>query len=120
MPPPTRARSDARAGPDDACRASATGPAPQPWHGKVNRAKVEVIWRTSPYPDYMWLAQPNLDKSFGKGFTTKLSKAIISWRTSDPEQKQILKLFGAQQFTQVNAAEYKQIEQVGRQIGKIR
>jgi phosphonate transport system substrate-binding protein len=68
----------------------------------------------------LWLAQPNLDQSFGKGFTTKLANAIIGWRASDPEQKQILKLFGAQQFTKVNAAEYKQIEKVGRQIGKIR
>ena len=89
-------------------------------NGKVNRAKVQVIWRTSPYPDYLWLAQPNLDQSFGKGFTAKLAKAIISWRQTDPEQKQILKLFGAQQFTKVNGAEYKQIEKVGRQIGKIR
>jgi phosphonate transport system substrate-binding protein len=89
-------------------------------NGKVNRAKVEVIWRTSPYPDYLWLAQPNLDQSFGKGFTAKLAKAIISWRPSDPEQKQILTLFGAQQFTKVNVSQYKQIEQVGRQIGKIR
>lgn len=88
--------------------------------GKVNRSKVAVIWRTSPYPDYLWLAQPNLDKSFGKGFTSKLTAAIIGWRPTDPEQKQILKLFGAQQFTGVNRAEYKQIEAVGRQIGKIR
>ncbi|MCP9774389.1 putative selenate ABC transporter substrate-binding protein [Cyanobium sp. WAJ14-Wanaka] len=88
--------------------------------GKVNRKKVSVIWRTAPYADYLWLAQPNLDKSFGKGFTNKLAKAIISWRSSDPEQKQILNLFGAQQFTSVNAAEYRQIEAVGRQIGKIR
>ena len=88
--------------------------------GKANRSKVFQIWRTPPYPDYLWLAQPNLDQRFGKGFTAKLQKAIISWRPSDPEQKVILGLFGAQQFTSVNPAGYKQIEQVGRQIGKIR
>ena len=88
--------------------------------GKVNRAKVIQIWRTPPYPDYLWLAQPNLDQRFGKGFTSRLQKAITGWRPSDPEQKQILGLFGAQQFTTVNPAGYKQIEQVGRQIGKIR
>ena len=87
---------------------------------KVDRSKVMVIWRTTPYPDYIWLAQPQLDRTFGKGFTTKLSKAILSWRPSDPEQKQILKLFGAQQFTTVEVSDYKRIEQVGRQIGKIR
>ena len=88
--------------------------------GKANRAKVVQIWRTPSYPDYLWLGQPNLDQRFGKGFSAKLRQSIISWRSTDPEQKQILGLFGAQQFTTVKASDYKQIEQVGRQIGKIR
>jgi len=89
-------------------------------NGKVNRSKVIQIWRTPPYPDYLWLAQPNLDQRFGPGFTTKLQKVIIGWRPSDPQQKTILGLFGAQQFTVVNPALYSQIEKVGREIGKIR
>ena len=89
-------------------------------NGKVNRSKVIQIWRTPPYPDYLWLAQPNLDQRFGPGFTTKLQKVIIGWRQSDPQQKTILGLFGAQQFTVVNPALYSQIEKVGREIGKIR
>ena len=88
--------------------------------GKANRSKVVQIWRTPSYPDYLWLGQPNLDQRVGKGFSAKLRQSIISWRPTDPEQKQILSLFGAQQFTTVKPDEYKQIEQVGRQIGKIR
>ena len=88
--------------------------------GKANRSKVVQIWRTPSYPDYLWLGQPNLDQRFGKGFSAKLRQSIISWRPTDPEQKQILSLFGAQQFTTVKPDEYKQIEQVGRKIGKIR
>ena len=88
--------------------------------GKANRSKVIPIWKTPGYPDYHWIAQGNLDKRFGTGFTAKLQKAILSWRPSDPEQKQILSLFGAQQFTGADAKAYGQIEQVGRQIGKIR
>ena len=88
--------------------------------GKANRSKVIPIWKTPGYPDYHWIAQGNLDKRFGAGFTAKLQNAILSWRPSDPEQKQILSLFGAQQFTGANANAYGQIEQVGRQIGKIR
>ena len=88
--------------------------------GKANRSKVIAIWKTPGYPDYHWIAQPNLDKRFGAGFTNRLQKAILSWRPSEPEQKQILSLFGAQHFTGANAAAYGQIEQVGRQIGKIR
>ena len=88
--------------------------------GKANRTKVVQIWRTPSYPDYLWLGQPNLDQRFGKGFSAKLRQSIISWRSTDPEQKQILGLFGAQQFTTVKPGEYKVIEQVGRQLGKIR
>ena len=88
--------------------------------GKANRAKVIPIWKSPGYPDYHWIAQGDLDARFGKGFTTRLQKAILSWRPTDPEQKQILSLFGAQQFTEANAAAYDRIEQVGRQIGKIR
>ena len=88
--------------------------------GRANRAKVVAIWRTPGYPDYHWIGQPNLDQRFGKGFSRKLQGAILSWRTSNPLQKQILTLFGAQQFSKATAASYKQIEQVGRQIGKIR
>ena len=88
--------------------------------GKAKRSKVIAIWRSPGYPDYHWLAQGNLDARFGKGFTTRLQKAILSWRPSDPEQKTILSLFGAQQFTTAQASDYASIERVGRQIGKIR
>ena len=88
--------------------------------GKANPAKVVAIWRTPPYPDYQWLAQPGLDQRFGKGFTTRLQNAILSWRSSDPQQKRILALFGAQRFVKGDPKRYAQIEQVGRQIGMIR
>jgi phosphonate transport system substrate-binding protein len=88
--------------------------------GKANRSKVFALWKSPGYPDYHWIAQPDLDSRFGAGFTTKVQRAILSWRSSDPEQKQILALFGAQQFTAATPAAYTRIEQVGRQIGKIR
>jgi phosphonate transport system substrate-binding protein len=89
-------------------------------NGKANRSKVMAIWKTPGYPDYHWIAQPDLDKRFGKGFTNRIQKAILRWRPSNPEQKQILSLFGAQQFTAAKASAYSRIEQVGRQIGQIR
>ena len=88
--------------------------------GKANRSKVFALWKSPGYPDYHWIAQPDLDSRFGAGFTSKVQRAILGWRSSDPEQKQILGLFGAQQFTAATPAAYTRIEQVGRQIGKIR
>ncbi|MEY3734976.1 MAG: hypothetical protein RLZZ624_34 [Cyanobacteriota bacterium] len=88
--------------------------------GKVKRDRVLVIWRTPGYPDYHWIAQPGLDRRFGKGFTNRLQVAILNWKPTTPQRKQILSLFGAQQFTTADPADYGQIEQVGRQIGRIR
>ncbi len=88
--------------------------------GKADPAKVIALWRSPAYPDYHWIAQPDLDARFGAGFTAKLRKAILSWNPQDPEQRQILDLFGAQRFTDADAGAYASIEQVGRQIGKIR
>ncbi|MEB3199900.1 MAG: putative selenate ABC transporter substrate-binding protein [Synechococcaceae cyanobacterium] len=88
--------------------------------GKARRDKLIVLWRSPAYQDYHWIAQGDLDRRFGKGFTGRLRQAILSWRPSNPQQKQILGLFGAQQFTTASPGAYRQIEQVGRQIGKIR
>jgi len=88
--------------------------------GKAKRSQVIALWRSPSYPDYHWLAQGNLDSRFGKGFSNRLQQAILSWRPSNPQQKTILSLFGAQQFTTAKASDYARIEQVGRQIGKIR
>ena len=88
--------------------------------GKANKAKVYAIWTTPGYPDYHWIAQPDLNQRFGAGFSTKLRQAILSWRSSNPEQKAILELFGAQRFIEAKASDYAKIEQVGRQMGKIR
>jgi len=88
--------------------------------GKADPQKVIALWRTPPYPDYQWLAQPDLDQRFGKGFSNRLQNAILSWRSSDPQQKRILALFGAQRFVKGDPKRYSQIEQVGRQIGMIR
>ncbi|MEB3361612.1 MAG: putative selenate ABC transporter substrate-binding protein [Synechococcaceae cyanobacterium] len=89
-------------------------------NGKASRAKLIQIWKSPGYQDYHWISQGDLDRRFGKGFTDRLKQSILGWRPSNPQQKQILGLFGAQQFTNADPGAYSQIEQVGRQIGKIR
>jgi len=88
--------------------------------GKADRSKVTAIWKSPGYRDYHWIAQGDLDARFGKGFTARLLQAILSWRPANPDQKAILALFGAQQFTKAQAGDYASIEEVGRSIGKIR
>ncbi|MEI8250893.1 MAG: putative selenate ABC transporter substrate-binding protein [Synechococcus sp. ELA057] len=88
--------------------------------GKADRSKVVAIWKSPGYRDYHWIAQGDLDARFGKGFSARLLQAILSWRPANPDQKVILGLFGAQQFTKAQAGDYVAIEEVGRSIGKIR
>ncbi len=88
--------------------------------GRVDLKKVYPIWRTPPYVDYHWLAQPNLDKHLGKGFTRKLTNTFLSYDKSNPRQKIILELFGARSFVKAYAYQYEAIEDIGRKLGKIR
>ncbi len=87
---------------------------------RVNESRVKVIWRTPPYADYHWLAQPNLDKRFGKGFTSSLQKALLSFNKQSKSQEKILELFGAEKFIPADVKQYKAIEKIGRQLGKIK
>ena len=88
--------------------------------GRVNTDKVAVIWRTPEYVDYHWVARPDLDQRFGSGFTTRLQKAILALQPTTPRQTTILELFAAKRFILADASQYKPIETVGRQLGKIR
>ncbi len=87
---------------------------------KVNSSKVRVIWETPIYVDYHWLAQPDLDKRFGNGFTEKLTKTLLGLSKSSITQSKILKLFGANSFIPAFEHQYKDIENVARKLGKIK
>ncbi len=88
--------------------------------GAVKASKVKVIWRTPPYHDYHWLAQPNLDKRFGSGFTNKLQKSLLDLNKESKNEREILKLFGAQKFIKSSNENYTNIEKIGRKLGKIK
>ena len=89
-------------------------------NGTVDPNKVKVLWTTPPFGNYHWLARPNLDQRFGKGFKTKLQKAIWGLTPTTKRQKTILELFAAKRFIPAQESAYQPIEKVGRQLGKIR
>ena len=88
--------------------------------GKVDLNKVVLLWRTPTYPDYHWVAQGNLNKRFGAGFTSRLQQALFDLSPTKPRQAQILELFGAESFIAAPVGQYASIEAVGRELGKIR
>jgi len=88
--------------------------------GEVDESKVQAIWQTPAYYDYHWVVNSEaVDEKFGEGFTDQIQAALLNLDASDPEQAEILDLFGAEQFIETKNENYAQIEAVGREIGKI-
>lgn len=87
--------------------------------GAVDESKVNLIWRTPPYPNYHWVVHPDVEERYGEGFIDQLQTALVSLDPSVPEEKEILDLFGAEAFIPTENDNYAEIEAVGRQIGKI-
>ena len=46
--------------------------------GNIDLTKVDVIWETPTYADYQFTARGDLDETYGKGFTKKLTDVIIN------------------------------------------
>ncbi len=88
--------------------------------GTVDPDEVVEIFRSPPYFDYHWVAQPDLDERFGDGFTADFVAALGSLDASDPDDAEILDLFGAGAFIETDNSNYEAIETVGRDVGLIR
>jgi len=88
--------------------------------GDVDTARVRAVFRTPAYHDYHWVIRPDVEERFGVGFTDRVTEALLSLSPDDPAQAQVLELFGAGRFVATEAANYAQIEEVGREVGLIR
>ena len=88
--------------------------------GEVDESNVSAIWQTPAYYDYHWVANSDkLNETYGEGFTDEIQAALLKLNSSDPEQAEILELFGAEKFIETDNDNYAQIEAVGKEIGKI-
>ena len=83
--------------------------------GKVDPNKVQVIWRTPPYPDYNWTIRGNVEKTYGKGFIKKVQQALID--ITDPA---ILTAFPRSSFIPADNSMYKPILDTAIEVGIIR
>lgn len=89
--------------------------------GDVDTSRVEVIWRTPAYHDYHWVVRPDVTERFGDDFVRKIREAFTGLDPDDgPREAKILEMFGAEEFVPTDNAAYDEIEEIGRQIGKIR
>lgn len=83
--------------------------------GRIDPAKVNVIWRTPTYPDYNWTIRGDADQRFGAGFIEKVRQALL--KMDDPD---LLASFPRSAFIPADNTLYQPILDTGRQIGIIR
>ncbi|WP_108946792.1 putative selenate ABC transporter substrate-binding protein [Shewanella halifaxensis] len=83
-------------------------------NGKVDLAKVNVIWESPAYPDYQWTIRGDVNATFGKGFSEKVTQALLGMTDTD-----LLSSFPRQSFVPADNSDYEPIEDVAKAIGLI-
>ena len=79
--------------------------------GKVDPAKVSVIWKTPPYPDYQWSIRGDVDARWGAGFEDKVKAALLNMK--DPE---LLASFPRSGFIAASNTDFQPILDTAREI----
>ena len=82
--------------------------------GSVDPAVVQYA-RTPGYHDYHWLLGPGAAERLGDD----LGDRLRGYLTGLPAGDEVLELFGAGSFVATEAANYDQIEEIGRQLGLV-
>jgi len=77
--------------------------------GRVDPAKVSVIWQTPPFPDYNWTIRGDVGRAFGAGFKERVRAALLAVR--DPA---ILTPFARSGFIIAKNADYDPVESVAK------
>ena len=86
--------------------------------GRVDLGKVRVLWTTDPYYDYNWTVRPDLDETFGSGFTERLRDALLTM-AEDADGRALLEAFQTDSFIATANENYSAIEDVARKLGMI-
>jgi phosphonate transport system substrate-binding protein len=83
--------------------------------GRVDPAKVQVIWRTPTYPDYNWTIRGDVDKTYGEGFIKKVQQALV-----DLQDRAILDAFPRARFIPADNSMFKPVLDTAIEVGIIR
>jgi phosphonate transport system substrate-binding protein len=81
---------------------------------------VVLYTETPPYHDYHWLLGPRSAERLGvDDLAGRLTGYFTGLSASDPADAEVLDLFGAGAFLPTEAANYDQIEEIGRDLGLV-
>lgn len=84
--------------------------------GTIDESKVAEFFTTPAYHDYHWIAGPESEARFGAGFTEQVKAALLALDIENPEQAELLSLYGAKKFIATDEANYSEIESIGRKL----
>ena len=87
--------------------------------GTIDTTKVIEVFRTPPYFDYHWVVRPDLGERYGGDIVDRITEALTSLDTGDPDDAAVLELFGAGSFIPTSNDNYGVIEEIAREIGRI-
>jgi len=79
--------------------------------GKIDPAKVSIIWKTPTYPDYQWTIRGDVDKRWNAGFKNKVTRALLDMK--DPD---LLASFPRKSFIPATNDDYQPILDVAEKI----
>jgi phosphonate transport system substrate-binding protein len=80
--------------------------------GRIDPAKVSVIWKTPTYPDYQWTIRGDVAKKWGTGFADRVRQALLDLKAPD-----LLAAFPRKSFIPASNADYDPIRRTGLAIG---
>ncbi|WP_346622664.1 putative selenate ABC transporter substrate-binding protein [Blastococcus montanus] len=86
--------------------------------GEIDPAVVRYA-RTPAYSDYHWLLGPDAVERWGEDLPERLTAYFTGLSSDDPRDAAVLDLFGAGAFIPTEAANYRQIEEIGRDLGLV-
>jgi len=78
---------------------------------KIDLAKVSIIWKTPPYPDYQWTIRGDVDKRWKAGYKQRVKDALLGMK--DPD---LLASFLRKSFIPTANIDYQLIQDVAKQI----
>ena len=87
--------------------------------GAPELEQVTLISTSPPFHDYHWVLHPSVAERYGADFPDKIKAAFQKLDATNPQHKQVLDLFGATRFITTDDGNYREIENIGKQIGLI-
>ncbi len=82
--------------------------------GRIDPAKVRIIWRTPTYPDYQWSVRGDVDRVWGAGFTERVKSALLNMK-----DRELLDAFPRRSFVPAGNGDYQPIVDTAKSIGLI-